>query len=152
MQEKDLTTKELGRISEDIANRKYRIATASKKMIDTLWWMAENEKKYDLLKKEEYKEYSVSGQKEYETNRFDILWLGADGGDENPWDGLYREYQEQFEFGELAGTFNDMAARLIEEERMRSDFISMLSHEIRTPLTSIRESVNLIAEEESWGT
>ena len=51
------------------------------------------------------------------------------------------------EFGELAGAFNDMAARLTEEERMRSDFISMLSHEIRTPLTSIRESVNLIAEE-----
>ena len=43
VQEKDLTTKEPGRISEDIANRKYRIATASKKMIDTLWW-AENEK------------------------------------------------------------------------------------------------------------
>jgi signal transduction histidine kinase len=40
-----------------------------------------------------------------------------------------------------------MAARLTEEERMRSDFISMLSHEIRTPLTSIRESVNLISEE-----
>ncbi len=51
------------------------------------------------------------------------------------------------EFGVLAGAFNDMAARLTEEERMRSDFISMLSHEIRTPLTSIRESVNLIAEE-----
>jgi len=51
------------------------------------------------------------------------------------------------EFGELAGAFNDMTARLTEEERMRSDFISMLSHEIRTPLTSIRESVNLIAEE-----
>ena len=252
---------EFGKTSEDIANRKYRIATASKKMIDTLWWMAENEKKYDLLKKEEYKEYFASGQKEYETNLFEILWLGADGGDENPWDGLYREYLEQFEsgkqqadaehsdvpwikeelinewvekiqkaraaneqqiermvkslnaqgrtamewgvvgvsasllvglfgvigfsfgmirplrelrrgiksmsrsgvtapiriysndeFGELAGTFNDMAARLTEEERMRSDFISMLSHEIRTPLTSIRESVNLIAEEESWGT
>jgi signal transduction histidine kinase len=30
---------------------------------------------------------------------------------------------------------------------MRSDFIAMLSHEIRTPLTSIRESVNMIAEE-----
>ena len=43
------------------------------------------------------------------------------------------------EFGELAGAFNDMAVRLKEEERMRSDFISMLSHEIRTPLTSIRE-------------
>src|SRR5208337_705295 len=239
------------------ANRNYRIATASKKMIDTLWWMAENEKKYDLLKKEEYKEYFAQGQKEYETNLFEILWLGAGGGDENHWDGLYREYQEQFspeckeqagaehsdvpwlneelinewgekiqkaraanerqiesmvkilsvqgrtavqwglvgvsaslligligvigfsfgmsrplrelqrgiksmsrsgltapiriysndEFGALAGAFNDMAARLTEEERMRSDFISMLSHEIRTPLTSIRESVNLIAEE-----
>ena len=55
----------LGKISEDIANRNYRIATASKKMIDTLWWMAENQKKYDLLKKEEYKEYFATGQKEY---------------------------------------------------------------------------------------
>ena len=248
---------QLGKISEDIANRNYRISTASKKMIDTLWWMAENQKKYDLLKKEEYKEYFAEGQKEYESNLFEILWLGAGGGSENPWDGLYKEYQEQFspgdkeqagaehsdvpwlneelinkwvekiqkaraandrqiesmvkvlsvqgrtaeqwglvgvsaslligligvvgfsfgmsrplrelqrgiksmsrsgltapiriysndEFGALAGAFNDMAARLTEEERMRSDFISMLSHEIRTPLTSIRESVNLIAEE-----
>ncbi len=248
--------KELGTISEDIVSRNYRISTAAKKMIDTLWWMAENQKKYDLLKKEEYKEYFASGQKEYESNLFEILWLGAGGGGENPWDGLWREYQEQFapgreqadaehsdvpwlkeelinewvekiqkaraaneqqierlvqrlntegrravewgvvgvsaslvvglfgvigfsfgmirplhelrrgikslsssgvtapirvhsndEFGELAGAFNDMTARLTAEERMRSDFISMLSHEIRTPLTSIRESVNLIAEE-----
>jgi signal transduction histidine kinase len=51
------------------------------------------------------------------------------------------------EFGELAATFNEMTAQLMEEERMRSDFISMLSHEIRTPLTSIRESVNMITEE-----
>ncbi len=51
------------------------------------------------------------------------------------------------EFGELAGAFNEMTSRLRREERMRSDFISMLSHEIRTPLTSIRESVNMIGEE-----
>ena len=51
------------------------------------------------------------------------------------------------EFSELAHAFNEMSQRLLKEERMRSDFISMLSHEIRTPLTSIRESVNMIQEE-----
>ncbi len=51
------------------------------------------------------------------------------------------------ELGELAAAFNEMADRLRQEERLRSDFISMLSHEIRTPLTSIRESVNMVGEE-----
>ncbi|MCM0755990.1 HAMP domain-containing histidine kinase [Desulfovibrio aminophilus] len=50
------------------------------------------------------------------------------------------------ELGELARAFNSMTARLRQEEQMRSDFISMLSHEIRTPLTSIRESVELVAD------
>lgn len=50
------------------------------------------------------------------------------------------------ELGELARAFNEMAERLKHEERMRTDFISMLSHEIRTPLTSIRESVNMVAD------
>ena len=57
------------------------------------------------------------------------------------------EIRGEDEFSELAHAFNEMSHRLRKEERMRSDFISMLSHEIRTPLTSIRESVNMIQEE-----
>jgi signal transduction histidine kinase len=245
-------------ISENIVNRNYRISSASKKMIDSLLWMAESENKYDLLKKEDYKEYFVAAQREFEGNISEILLLEppAEGADE-PWKQIYRDYVAQLqssgegpaesetaktlwipetvindwikiiskartdneqniesqmrtlnqrgqravrfgfvgmgfsilvalfgsiflthsmnrplrelrrgiraishegltepirilsrdEFGELAGAFNDMASLLKEEERMRSDFISMLSHEIRTPLTSIRESVNMISEE-----
>ncbi|MGE4504668.1 MAG: ATP-binding protein [Desulfovibrionaceae bacterium] len=50
------------------------------------------------------------------------------------------------ELGELASAFNSLTARLEREERMRSEFIAMVSHEVRTPLTSIRESVELVAD------
>ena len=50
------------------------------------------------------------------------------------------------ELGELSEAFNNMTEQLKREERMRSDFISMLSHEIRTPLTSVRESINLLKQ------
>lgn len=245
-------------ISENVVNKEYQILSASKKMIDSLLWMAENENKYDLLKKEDYKEYFIAAQKEFEGNLSIILAMQSKEGQEveSVWKGLFRDYIAQLppalegsepddsktlwipeevindwikrisqarsekerdieakmvalntrgrmavrygiiglglsllvgllgsiflahsmsrplrelrkgigsisqkgmsapipiiskdEFGQLAHAFNEMAARLKEEEKMRSDFISMLSHEIRTPLTSIRESVSLIAEE-----
>lgn len=244
--------------SEEIVSHNYKVSSASKKMIDSLLWMAESESKYDLLKKEDYKSYFVQAQKEYESNLWEIVRVGAAGDSASLWEELYRDYQAQIsgqpdtpdvatgevkspwipetvlndwigriqkgrnaneqaveslmrdlnlrgqmatrwgfiglgasilvgffgvaflkrsmnrplkelrrgirslsstglseplqvhskdEFGELAGAFNDMTIRLREEERVKSDFISMLSHEIRTPLTSIRESVNLISEE-----
>jgi signal transduction histidine kinase len=243
--------------TENIVNKNYKIASASKKMIENLLNMEENEKKYRLLKKKDYFDYFVSAQDEFEANLIDILRLGANGMILSPlWKELHKSYQNfntllgdmrrnkqsevlwvpetmindwietisaaraeneqeielatfelnrrgrtavqsgliglgvsfvvgllgsffltrsmvrplrelrrgirsiskeqlgepiqirsQDEFGELAGAFNEMTVRLKEEERMRSDFISMLSHEIRTPLTSIRESVNMIAEE-----
>lgn len=252
--------KNLARTTENIVNRNYLISTSSKAMVDALWSMAENQKKFELLKTEEYRKYFEEGLKQYEGGLYNILWLSAPNSGDNPWGALSKEFQAQFEsgrdkdaythanppwitdemvtqwagqiqkaraaneeqieemvrslnargrradelgvvgvlaslvigllgiivfsfgmvrplrelrrgikslsssgntapirihsgdeFGELAGAFNDMAARLTEEERMRSDFISMLSHEIRTPLTSIRESVNLICEEVMGG-
>ena len=244
-------------ISEGIISKNAKISLISKKMIENLIRMEENDKKYHLLKKNDYFNYFVLAQKEFEDNFVEILELERSGMEiPREWRQLYKSYQDfsttfenlrknessgslwineavtnewiqtiselraknehdialatmvlnsrsqksarnvlvglmlssvvglfvilflaysmirplrellrgirsvsqdrisktvnirsKDEFGELAGAFNDMTLRLREEERMRSDFISMLSHEIRTPLTSIRESVNMIIEE-----
>ncbi len=244
------------RISENIVNKNHTIASASKKMVEHLLSMEENEKKYFVLKKTDYLDNFFSAQNEFEKNLKDILQIEAMGAKTSQnWNQLYDQYllkallpndlsrieqsndlwisesdinswldaissarldneneMEQAntelnrrgiltvqtglaglgvsilvgifggmmlshsmirpmgellkgirsisrdrpidpikinssdELGELASSFNEMAMRLKEEQRMRSDFISMLSHEIRTPLTSIRESINLINE------
>jgi signal transduction histidine kinase len=252
-----ISIQQIMKVSDDIVNRKYKISSNSKRMIDSLLYMEENEKKYDVLKRAEYIQYFVAAQKDFESGLLAILHLEDPHPQETPWESLYRGYRDYFpddvryapgdeaaqvpwvpeqvlndwmtlvtkartdnelavetamvglhhrgqmamrwsivglgltllvglvgsfilshsmnrplkglrrgirslsreglsepirivsrdEFGQLAQAFNEMATRLREEERTRSDFISMLSHEIRTPLTSIRESVNLIAEE-----
>lgn len=244
------------RISENIVNKNHTIASASKKMVEHLLSMEENEKKYFVLKKTDYLDNFFSAQNEFEKNLKDILQIEVLGEKTSQaWNQLYDQYllkallpndlsriersndlwisesdinawldiissarleneneMEQAntelnrrgiltvqtglaglgisilvglfggmmlshsmirpmgellkgirsisrdrpidpikinssdELGELASSFNEMAMRLKEEQRMRSDFISMLSHEIRTPLTSIRESINLINE------
>lgn len=244
------------KISENIVNKNHTIASASKKMVEHLLSMEENEKKYYVLKKTDYLENFLSAQNEFEKNLREILKIESMGSkDLQTWNQLYDQYvskallpndltrieksndlwipesdinlwldtissarlvneneMEQAntelnrrgiltvqtglaglgisilvglfggmmlshsmirpmgellkgirsisrdrpidpikinssdELGELARSFNEMAMRLKEEQRMRSDFISMLSHEIRTPLTSIRESINLINE------
>lgn len=244
------------KISENIINRNYKLSSASKNMIENLLNMEENEKKYLVLKKEEYLNYFFSAQKEFEKSLSEISEMELKAMAVSPnWKAIREDYAPYFlqaqdiksiraaeklwipesainewigqislaradnereieianlelnlrgqlavrsgligmgistlvgllggmmlahsmvrplrellngirsiseerqsepirirskdEFGELANAFNEMAFRLKEEQKMRSDFISMLSHEIRTPLTSIRESVNLIAE------
>lgn len=51
------------------------------------------------------------------------------------------------EFGELARSFNAMAARLEELDRLKKDFVSSVSHELKSPMASSREIVQLLLDE-----
>lgn len=251
-----LNIRDILAVSDNIVKKNYVIASASKKMLEQVLGMEENEKKYLLMKKPDYLEYYFGAQQAFENGLVEILAIENKGltispawhrlrdefrrlkiappdwqrilQAEEPWipettinawiatitsirqeneadmelanrevnerglrtvqtglaglgiailvglfggvvlsraisrplnallDGIRSVSRDRpvapipiasaDEFGELARSFNEMGARLMEEQRMRSDFISMLSHEIRTPLTSIRESVNLIGE------
>jgi two-component system sensor histidine kinase GlrK len=48
------------------------------------------------------------------------------------------------EIGDLAQDFNDMCNRLMEMDKMKSDFFSLMAHELRMPLASIKEGTNLL--------
>jgi len=237
-------------VSRDIVQTRFEVHSLSQKLIEDLFTMEENQKKFEVLNQKEYKDYYTSAMQEYEKNlgamqelpRAGDLWKDLSGQfrqalaakEQNPQDkggpwievplldgwmqtvqkanqdndtliessmrellrmseeavrkGIYglttsilaglagcallvyslsrplRELRKGIraftqdgeltpvkvvssdELGELGVAFNEMTARLGEEEKMRVDFIDMLSHEIRTPLTSIRESVNLIKE------
>ena len=41
------------------------------------------------------------------------------------------------EIGELADTINELSAKISQNEKLQTEFISSLSHELRTPLTAI---------------
>ncbi len=241
-------------ISRDVVKVRFEVLSLSQSMLDNLLSMEENQKKYELLREDTYKEYFVSAFTEYRRALNSIQWFRYPGSE--VWTQLHDEFQKTFpgvqdpadlardqppwvpqerlnawldamfeakkvnerfiessmreiyawsersvragsiglgismavallgslylayalvrplrelrrgiraftldgkltsvrvisrdELGELAQAFNEMTARLTEEEKMRTDFIDMLSHEIRTPLTSIRESVNLMREQ-----
>jgi two-component system sensor histidine kinase GlrK len=50
------------------------------------------------------------------------------------------------ELGKLAEAFNNMAVRLKELDKLKSDFIGMASHELKTPLTAMMEAAKLLSE------
>lgn len=48
------------------------------------------------------------------------------------------------ELGDLANSLNSMATDLQINDRLKSEFLSLISHELKTPLTSIRAALDLL--------
>ncbi len=55
------------------------------------------------------------------------------------------------EMAELARSFNTMAERLREMNKLKETFIASVSHELRSPLTSMREAGHLLRDEVPGG-
>lgn len=74
-----LDVNQMMRLSDDIINKHHKISSASKKMIESLLSMEENEKKYFLLKKKDYLKYFVTAKEEFESNLNEIMQLESPG-------------------------------------------------------------------------
>jgi len=81
------------KISANIANKNNEISSASKKMIENLLSMEENEKKYRLLGKDDYLNSFASALKDFETQLTKILQMEANGMTvSSHWKDLYESY------------------------------------------------------------
>lgn len=63
-------------ISEQIVSKNYAVSDYSKRMLENLLSMEENEKKYHLLKKEDYLQFFSAARKEFEASLIKILAIG----------------------------------------------------------------------------
>ncbi len=79
-------------VSNDIVNKKYVVSSSSKKMIDSLLSMEENQKKYGLLKKEEYWNFFVTAKREFEENFTEVRELVSGTNNASLWEELYQSY------------------------------------------------------------
>lgn len=64
-------------------------------------------------------------------------------------EGAFREplpVETKDDIGELARSFNSMAARLREVDEMKEQFYATVSHELRSPLMSMREAARIMEE------
>ncbi len=80
-------------ISENIINKNNEISAASKKMIENLLSMEENEKKYRLLGKDDYLNYFDTARKDFEGQLKKIVQMEAKGmAISDNWKNLYESY------------------------------------------------------------
>ena len=80
-------------LSESIVNTNYPVTAYSKKMVENLLYMEENDKKYHLLNKKDYFDFFVSAKTEFEDNLAGILHLKFIGRPvSEKWDRINEDY------------------------------------------------------------
>ena len=72
-----LNFQQVVRISEKIVSKNYAVSDNSKKMLENLLSMEENEKKYRLLQKKDYLDFYINARQEFESSLEKILMLKA---------------------------------------------------------------------------
>ncbi len=82
---------------------------------------------------------------QYIKRPIDRLRLGAQAIGEGHFDQRI-PVRSNDELGQLAAVFNDMAQKLKELDKLKSDFIAVASHELKTPLSSMIEAAKLLNE------
>ncbi|MGE0086587.1 MAG: sensor histidine kinase [Desulfococcaceae bacterium] len=81
-------------ISETIVNRHDKISSAAKRIFENLLSMEEHEKKFALLKKNEYRDYFILACREFETNLSEIIQTeSGDKGIAEQWKELEQNYR-----------------------------------------------------------
>ena len=78
-------------ISERIVSKNYAISDHSKKMLESLLSMEENEKKYRLLNKNDYLTFFLDAQKDFDLSMQKVLALDLQGHTLSPkWHVVHR--------------------------------------------------------------
>lgn len=92
-------------ISESIVSKNYAISDYSKRMLENLLSMEENEKKYHLLKKADYLKFFTDARSEFEASLLKILALSGQNQDiSSNWQEVYDSYRK---YAVLAGYRKD---------------------------------------------
>ena len=83
------------RLSESIVSKNYAIASATKKMTESLLSMEENKQKYLLLKKNDYLTFYNEAQRSFEENLTQVMRLSVMGHEiSEAWQSISDEYDK----------------------------------------------------------
>ncbi|MDA8138135.1 MAG: ATP-binding protein [Desulfobacteraceae bacterium] len=117
-------------ISEQIVSKNYAITAYSKRMLENLLSMEENEKKYNLLKKDDYLQFFNAARKEFEDSLTKILSLQSQGQILSPnWQEVseaYRQYISE-EDDQKEKSKDGTSKTIWIQEKVINDWISKIS-------------------------